>query len=184
MLPAFIAKKVFTDVLMVLWQRVKQQAATWREVALSGLMIIVLVLVVRWIGLLQVQELMAFDTLSRHCPDSAAERSIVIVGIDEADLNAVGGFPIPDQTLVSLLTTLQNYSPAVIGLDLLRDLPLQPGYDLLAQILAQSSNLIGAEMALNSEPRLNVNPPAMLPAKRVGLSISWLITMANCGVWF
>ncbi|NJM84867.1 MAG: CHASE2 domain-containing protein [Leptolyngbyaceae cyanobacterium RM2_2_21] len=131
-------------------------------------MIIVLVLVVRWIGLLQVQELMAFDTLSRHCPDSAAERSIVIVGIDEADLNAVGGFPIPDQTLVSLLTTLQNYSPAVIGLDLLRDLPLQPGYDLLAQILAQSSNLIGAEMALNSEPRLNVNPPAMLPAKRVG----------------
>jgi CHASE2 domain-containing sensor protein len=144
-------------VLIALWRRFRQQATLWREVALPGLLIIILVLLVRWIGLLQVQEWMAFDSLS-----------IVIVGIDETDLNAVGGFPIPDRTLVELLTTLQAHYPAAIGLNLFRDRPVQPGHDELVQIFAQSSNLIGVELALNSIPSLNIAPPPMLPPERVG----------------
>ena len=152
---------------MSLWRRFRQQASLWREVALPGLLLIVLVLLGRWLGLLQVQEWMALDSLSRRCPAAPASSSIVIVGIDEADLNAVGGFPVPDQTLADLLTTLQANRPAVIGLNLLRAKPVPPGHKQLAPLLAQSSNLIGAEIAL-SGPNLNVQPPPMLPLARVG----------------
>ncbi|MBD2070026.1 CHASE2 domain-containing protein [Leptolyngbya sp. FACHB-671] len=154
--------------LIALWQRFRQQAIVWCEVALPGLLIIVLVLLIRWTGLLQIQEWMAFDSLSSRCSSSTAEHFIVIVGIDEADLDRVGGFPIPDQTLVDLLKTLQRYSPAVIGLGLFRDMPVQPGHDALAQMLAQNLNLVGVEMALNPEPSLNIKPPSMLPSERIG----------------
>ncbi len=153
---------------MTLWRRLKQQAALWREVALPGLLIILLVLLVRWVGLLQVQELMAFDSLSRRCPASTTASSIVIVGIDEADLNAVGGFPVPDQKLAELLTVLQAYNPAVIGLDLFRDQPVPPGHEALTQLMAETPNLIGVELALNSMPDLNIKPPPALPPQQVG----------------
>lgn len=54
--------------LIALWQRFRQQITGWREAALPGLLIIVLILFLRWIGFLQVQEWMAFDTLSKRCP--------------------------------------------------------------------------------------------------------------------
>jgi CHASE2 domain-containing sensor protein/two-component sensor histidine kinase len=154
-------------VLISLWQRLRR-AATWRETALPGLLIILLVLIIRWIGLLEIQEWMAFDSLSRRCPSSTTEHSIVLVGINETDLNAVGGFPIPDRTLADLLKTLQEFSPAVIGLDVFRDMPVQPGADELAQLLAQSPSLIGVERALNPEPHLNISPPPTLPPMQVG----------------
>jgi CHASE2 domain-containing sensor protein/two-component sensor histidine kinase len=154
-------------VLISLWQRFKQQAAVWREVALPGLFIILLVLLVRWFGLLQIQEWIALDSLSRYCPSSTAQ-PVVLVGINETDLNAIGGFPIPDRTLVDLLKTLQTYSPTVIGLNLFRDTPVQPGSDELAQILAQSPSVIGVERALDPEPDLNVKPSPMLPPTQVG----------------
>jgi CHASE2 domain-containing sensor protein len=129
---------------------------------------IALILLIRWIGLLQVQEWMAFDALSRRCPASTAASPIVIVEIDEADLNKIGGFPISDQTLVELLAALQKYSPAVIGLNLFRNMPVQPGHNALVQMLKKSPNLIGIEMALNTTPSLNIAPPPMLPPERIG----------------
>lgn len=135
---------------------------------MPGLLIILLVLLIRWVGLLQIQEWMAFDSLSRYCPSSTAEHPVVLVGINETDLNAIGGFPIPDAALVDLFKTLQEYSPAVIGLDLFRDTPVQPGSDELAQILAQSPSVIGVERVLNPEPHLNIKPPPMLPPMQVG----------------
>jgi CHASE2 domain-containing sensor protein/two-component sensor histidine kinase len=155
-------------VLIAFWQRFRQQATVWRKVALPGLLIIALVLLTRWSGLLQIQEWMAFDSLSRRCPASTVESPIIIVGINEAELSAAGGFPIPDLTLANLLEILQEYRPAVIGLDLFRDMPVQPGHSALAQILAQSPNLIGIEMVLNPEPHLNIKPPTMLSPEQVG----------------
>lgn len=154
--------------LTTLWRRLNSQLALWREVALPGLLLIIIVLIIRWIGLLQVQEWMAFDTLSRSCPASMAKSSIMIIGIDEADLNAVGGFPVPDQTLVDLLTTIQGYQPAVIGLDLFRAKPVQPGHDALVKLLTQSPNLVGVEIALNAKTGLNIKPPSMLPPEQIG----------------
>lgn len=154
--------------LSPLWRRFQQQAILWREVALPGLLIILLVLLIRWLGLLQVQELMAFDALSRRCPASTVASPIVIVGIDEADLNAVGGFPIPDRALVDLLDTLEEFNPAVIGLNLFRDRPVPPGNSAFTQKLIQSANLIGVEASLSSMPELNIAPPPALPPQRIG----------------
>jgi hypothetical protein len=74
----------------------------------------------RWFGLLQVWELKAFDFLRQNLPTEAADKRLLIVGADEGDLNQYG-YPIPDRILVQLLDKLQQYRPAVIGLDIFRD---------------------------------------------------------------
>lgn len=141
-----------------------------REICLPGAIILSLVVVIRLSGLLQVQEWMAFDALSRFCPSSHTMSSIVIVGIDEDDLRLVGGYPIPDRDLAAALTILQSYRPSVIGLDLFRDVSIEPGHAALVRAFQTMPNLVGTEVALNAEPSLNVKPPPDLPPEQVGFA--------------
>jgi CHASE2 domain-containing sensor protein len=123
---------------------------------------------IRLSGLLQVQEWMAFDSFSRSCPSEQGNASVVVVGIDEADLSHVGGYPIPDRDLAIALKNLQAYHPSAIGLDLFRDRPVEPGHAELVQALQTMPNLIGTEVALNAKPSFNIKPPPGLPPERVG----------------
>ena len=73
------------------------------------------------------------DLFFRLRPQEAPDAEIVIVTIDEADLKTIGEWPIPDVILAKALTQIQTLEPSVIGLDLYRDLPEEPGHqDLLA----------------------------------------------------
>jgi CHASE2 domain-containing sensor protein len=135
-----------------------------------GTIILGVIILVRLSGLLQVQEWMAFDSFSRSCPSQGRESSVVIVGIDEADLSFVGGYPIPDQALATALRNLQGYRPSAIALDLVRDQPVEPGHSALVQALQTMPNLVGAEVAFNVNPTLNVKPPPGLPPERVGFT--------------
>lgn len=152
------------------WRNARQRTRFLREIVLPGAIILGLVVVVRLSGWLQVQEWMAFDSLSRFCPPRRESSSIVIVGIDEADLQVVGGYPIRDRDLATALTILQSYRPSVIGLDLFRDVPIEPGHDALMQALKTIPNLVGTEVVLNAEPSLNVKPPPSLPPERIGFA--------------
>lgn len=152
------------------WRGVKQWARMLREIGLPGAIILSLVVVIRLSGLLQVQEWMAFDSLSHFCPSSHEMSSIVIVGIDEDDLRLVGGYPLPDRDLAAALTILQSHQPSVIGLDLFRDVAIEPGHAALVQAFQTMPNLVGTEVALNSEPSLNVKPPPDLPPERIGFA--------------
>lgn len=141
-----------------------------REICLPGAIILSLVVIIRLSGLLQVQEWMAFDSLSRFCPSSQARSSIVIVGIDEADLRLVGGYPVPDRDIAAALNILQSHQPSAIGIDLFRDVPIGSGHAALVQAFQTIPTLVGTEVALNSEPALNVKPPPDLPPERVGFA--------------
>lgn len=153
-----------------LWKKIKRRTKIWREVILPGAFIVGLVVLARLMGLLQVQELMSFDDLMRLRPPEPMEQRFVIVGIDEADLKAVGGFPVPDSDLAKLLFILHEYQPRVIGLDLFRDLPVDSGRAELIQALKDIPNLIGVEVAMNRDENLNVKPPPELPPERVGFA--------------
>ncbi|NET36669.1 MAG: CHASE2 domain-containing protein [Cyanothece sp. SIO1E1] len=153
-----------------IWRRVRQRAQIWREVVLPGALIVGLVILVRLSGFLQIQEWMAFDYFSRLCPLQLEEQRVVVIGINEADLEMVGGFPVPDGYLARAITILQEYQPRVIGLDIFRNLPVGPEHNLLVQAFREIPSLVGIEVALNAEASLNVKPPPELPPSRVGFA--------------
>lgn len=121
------------------------------------------VLLVRFLGLLQTSELAAFDLLVQLRPMGSQEDRIVIVGIDEGDLKQYG-FPVSDRILANLLNTINNAQPRAIGLDLYRGIPMEPGHGELTEALTNIPNLIGIELVetLKVAP---IDPPAVL-AKR------------------
>lgn len=153
-----------------LWKKIKQQLKLWREVALSGLSVVGLVMLARSMGLLQSQEWLAFDQLLRIRPAEAVDTRVVIVGIDEDDINYVGGFPIPDSQLAKLLNILQTHKPRVIGLDIFKSQNRNPERAQLSSALRESPNLIGIEVVLNQSKTFNVKPPPELPPQRVGFA--------------
>lgn len=144
-----------------------RELAVWRVGALPGLLVIALVVAVRLVGGLQFFERFALDYLLRlRFPEPTDER-ILVVGINEQDIRHLG-YPISDQTLATLLQSLERYQPSVIGLDIFRDMPMEPGHAGLVNVFRTNQNIIGIEKILDSQTSLSINPPPALPADQIG----------------
>ena len=109
-----------------------------------------LMIVLREIGGLQSLEWGAFDVFVRLRPKAPIEPRITVVTVDESDIQALGQFPISDQVLAQLLTKLNQHQPRMIGLDIYRDLPVEPGHDALSQVLQNTSNIVGIEKVIGT----------------------------------
>src|SRR5919199_546704 len=110
-----------------------------------------LVILLRLTGLLQGMEWTMLDRCFQARPPAAIDPRIVMITIDEPDIQQIGQFPLPDRVLVQALQPLKSYKPRVIGLDLYRDLPVEPGYQELAQLFKTTPNLIGIEKIVGSQ---------------------------------
>lgn len=144
-----------------------RELAVWRVGALPGLLVIALVVAVRLVGGLQFFERFALDYMLRlRFPEPTDER-ILVVGINEQDIRHLG-YPISDQTLATLLQSLERYQPSVIGLDIFRDMPMEPGHAGLVNVFRTNQNIIGIEKILDSQTSLSINPPPALPADQIG----------------
>lgn len=144
-----------------------RELAVWRVGALPGLLVIALVVAVRLVGGLQFFERFALDYLLRlRFPEPTDER-ILVVGINEQDIRQLG-YPISDQTLATLLQSLERYQPSVIGLDIFRDMPMEPGHAGLVNVFRTNQNIIGIEKILDSQTSLSINPPPALPSDQIG----------------
>ncbi|HAJ64615.1 MAG TPA: molecular chaperone TorD [Cyanobacteria bacterium UBA8543] len=117
-----------------------------------------LVILLRFTGLLQGMEWTMLDSFFQARPPAAIDPRIVIITIDEPDIQQIGQFPLPDQVLVQALQTLKSYKPTAIGLDLYRDLPVEPGYQELVKLFKTTPNLYGIEKVVGSK----VAPPPVL----------------------
>ena len=146
--------------------RIKQEIAIWRVGTLPGIAVIGLVIIARLSGLLQSWEWSALDDFLRLRPSEPVDERIVIVGINEADIRSIGAYPIPDREIAALIKTLQRYQPSVIGLDLMRDLPVEPGHAELVAAFKENKNLIAIEKALPE----TIAPPPELPPEQIGFS--------------
>ncbi|NES22966.1 MAG: CHASE2 domain-containing protein [Symploca sp. SIO3E6] len=123
-------------------------------------------MLLRITGALQILEWITFDTFLRSRPSEPLDERIVIVAIKEEDIRNVGSYPIPDQEIARLLQSLQSYQPRVIGLDLVRDIPVNPGHKELVAIFEEWPNIIGIEKILPNQ----IAPPPNLPSEQVGFS--------------
>ncbi len=129
-----------------------------------------LVVLVRLTGLLQSLEWVALDNSLGWRPPEAVERRILIVGITEEDIRRAGSYPIPDRELAALLRTLQEYQPRVIGLDIYRDLPVEPGHTELIKAFRDIKNLVAVERGLPDRSGSTVAPPPEISRDRICLA--------------
>ena len=148
-----------------MWSKLKQQIWEWRGVLVTAPSVTALVIALRLTGLFQLLELSAYDQLFRLRPQSTPDSRIVIVGISESDLQQLKKWPIPDNILAELINKIKQQEPRAIGLDLYRDLPVEPGHDQLVEVYNSTPNLIGIKKVVGGTSGPAVNPPPELAAK-------------------
>lgn len=122
------------------------------------------VILLRAIGLFQAWEWAAYDQYMRLRPAMPVDERVVIVGITEADVSEIGQAIVPDGVYAQVLEKLRSQSPRAIGLDIYRDLPVEPGHDELIKIFETTPNLIGIQKVVGTAGRQTVSPPPALAA--------------------
>lgn len=148
-------------------RKIKQEIIILRQVAIPGMTVLFIIIIARLSGLLQGLELILFDTFLRLRPAEITDPKIVIIGINENDIRSLGTYPVPDAEIASLIQKIQIYKPAVIGLDIVKNVPIEPGHQELIKAFQQYQNLIGIEKVL---PPDEISPPPNLPPKQIGFS--------------
>ena len=91
--------------------------------AFISLLVFTAVAAVRAYGLLQKPEFIAYDSLvAKRMKPSSVDDRMVLVGMTEQDLKKYG-YPMPDDQFANVLRKVDSQKPAVIGMDIYRDLP-------------------------------------------------------------
>ena len=156
-----------------MWHRIKQEIAIWRAGAMPGIAVIALVFLAKAVGGLEFLELTALDTFLRWRSPEPIDEEILIVGINEQDINDLESYPLSDRKLANLISTIESYNPAVIGVDIIRDRPQEPGHAELEKVFSESKNIIGVEKVLSDRSSLRIDeiaPPKALPPEQIGFA--------------
>ena len=151
-----------------MWRDVKKWFWDWRGVFISAPSVTGIVILLRFIGVLQPFELIAYDQLLRLRTSNIKTSPIVIVGITEEDLQTTQETIISDQTLAQLLNKIKAQNPRVIGLDIYRDLPEAPGHKNLIQVFQSTPNLIGVRKVIGYDGFPVAAPPQLAQQNQVG----------------
>lgn len=109
-------------------------------------------------GAFQLLEWAALDRWFLLRPTATRDPRILIVEVNEADITGLGHWPASDTILAQVLERLKAQNPRAIGLDLYRDLPVEPGHSQLKAVFQSTPNLIGVEKFAGD----TVAPPPIL----------------------
>ena len=145
-----------------MWTKLKAQFFQGRGIGTIIIGVTGAVLALQWSGTLQLLESAVLDRWLTLRPLESGESRVIIVTIDEPDISRLGRWPMSDATLAKLLKKLKQQQPTAIGLDLYRNLPVEPGHQELVKVLASTPNLIGVKQALSKTSEPAVDPPPLL----------------------
>lgn len=145
-----------------MWTKLRQQFWEWRGVSITAPIVAGLLIALRLGGWLQPLEWWALDHSFRLRPLESTDPRIVIVGIDEPDLKKVGTWPVPDAVIAQLLEKLKKQQPRAIGLDIFRDIPIEPGHQTLVKVFKSTPNIIGVEKIVGDDSNFEIAPPPVL----------------------
>ncbi|WGV24222.1 CHASE2 domain-containing serine/threonine-protein kinase [Halotia branconii] len=134
----------------------------------SSVVVTILLSGLQQLGILQPLELRVFDQMMQLRTNLKADSRLLIVEVTEADIKNLK-FPLPGTVLNTLLNKLEEYEPRVIGLDIFRDLPVEPGHTKLLEHLKLSDIIVPVCKQSNvNEPA--IPPPDGIEPLRVGFS--------------
>ena len=106
-----------------------------------GVAVALVIMVIRFTGLLQGIELATYDHLIQLRPPETIDNRVLVVEVTQEDVNDQGGYPLTDQTLVDVIQSLQRYEPEAIALDMHRYQPRGEGRTALMEQFQQNPNL-------------------------------------------
>lgn len=152
-----------------LWSNLKNFIQSKRQVLLTSFGVASAIVILRLIGLLQPWELAALDRLFRSQPPKPPDDRIVIIGISEEDLENLSTWPIPDAKIAKAIETLNQHGARLIGLDIYRNIPVEPGHEELTKVFATVPNLI-AIRTFENDSIAEVLPPDSIPKEQVGFN--------------
>ncbi len=134
----------------------------------SSIVITVLLVGIQRFGVFQTFELRIFDQMMQMRGDSQPDSRLLIVAVTEEDIRKYG-HPLSGQVLDSLLAKLIEYEPRAIGLDIYRDLPVEPGHNQLLERL-QLDDLIVPICEHSESGKPAIPPPTGIEPERVGFN--------------
>jgi diguanylate cyclase (GGDEF)-like protein len=106
-------------------------------------------------GTFQLVEWKLLDSFFQMRSLEKVDPQIVMVTFDDTDIARVGKWPFSDAVVARLISKIKQDKPKVIGLDLYRNLTVEPGKEELNQLFSSTKNLIVTEKFV--EP--SVPPP-------------------------
>jgi len=135
---------------------------------LSSLIVTALLLGIQRLGVLEPMDLRVFDQMIQMRADSGPDPRILIVTVTEKDLQK-WNWPLSGEILDHLFTKLERDQPRVIGLDIFRDLRVEPGHDKLLKHIQQSDRIISVcKHSDSTNPA--IPQPAGIDPDQVGFS--------------
>lgn len=148
----------------------KQWLRQERQVLMASTGVTGAVILLSLIGILQASELAAFDQWFHLRLPEPTDQRIVIIEINENDIRQPWNWPIPDQVMAQLLQKLNSYQPRTIGLDIYRNLPVEPGQGEFVKACQTIPNLIGIEKLADQMSIGVAAPPVLSQQKQVGFN--------------
>ncbi len=149
----------------------KPSVAFARSVLIATAAVTLSLIGARQVGILESIELGAYDQMVRWRPDESPDSRLLIVGITESDIQKLKQWPISDRKIAEILQKLEKLQPRVIGLDVLRDVPLGEGREELTKFLARSDRTIGVCLVTDGSPDSPGSPPPPgMPKDRIGFA--------------
>lgn len=124
---------------------------------------------IQQLGAFKGLELKAFDQMMQLRSRSGSDPRILVVAVTEKDLQKLQQWPLSGNVLDRVLGQLERYKPQVIGLDIFRDLPVEPGHAQLLQHLKQSDRIVPVCKRSDSMNPA-IPPPPGIGLDRVGFS--------------
>ena len=111
-----------------MWSKLKQMLGQFGLIFAIAPSVTALVMVADIVNVFQLLEYWTLDQFFCLHPSEVKDERITVVTIDELDLEKAGSWPISDAILTELIEKIKIQQPQAIGLDLYRDLPVEPGY--------------------------------------------------------
>ncbi|NET59025.1 MAG: CHASE2 domain-containing protein [Symploca sp. SIO2E6] len=133
----------------------------------ASLTVTSLLLIGRQLGFPEPLERSAYDRLLQLRPALPPDERLLVVEISEEDLQSLEEWPMTDKLMNQLLGQLEQYQPAVIGVDIFRDIPVPPGHHQLSNRLKNSDRIIPI---CSREQGGGTPQPSIVPQDRIGLS--------------
>lgn len=144
-----------------------------RSIAITALSVTGLLIGLGHLGWLQAPELAVYDQwlrLRANLNPAPADPRLLLVEISEADLQSLQRGTPSDADVATVIRNLRQHQPRVIGLDLHRDLPQEPGHADLMQELRSSDDLVTIMKLGDDQQKFDIPPPQGIPDERLGFN--------------
>ncbi|KAM3108649.1 CHASE2 domain-containing protein [Phormidesmis sp. 146-33] len=149
---------------------------TPRTVVLTSAIVTILLMGIRFLGILEPLELKAYDQFMQLRPTEPPDSRLLVIEMTDDDIQAQlqrdesGKGTLSDRSLARLLETLERYQPRLIGLDIYRDFKADP-VSLAKQL--RSDRLIALCKVPETDTQQSVinsgvAPPPEVSSQRVG----------------